>query len=770
MKRIIILSLFCLISIYSKGQLIKGTVFDKNASPMAFANVIELAEDSSFIAGTTTDTNGKFVIEKVKNGAFLKISSVGYDNYFITIKSTIGDKDLGNVVMNDSEKMLSEVVIKGIRPLFKQKDGAIVTQVKGTMLAKLNTIEELLPQLPGTIKGRTGKIEIFGKGSPIIYINNRQIRNESELERLVPSDIKDIKVITSPGEEYDASGRAVIKITTISKDDGGSLLSKSYIKQSDDFSIGQSVVLGYQHNDISITGNFGYSHDKIRAYQPSSTELTTEKKVYQYDKEQIGRTCTPELKYQLGVDYNINSHNSIGISFDGKSNTDKELRTGTLTYGINNKLTKFTIIDNHYNNKTNYQHLNAFYNVKYGKVTGDINTDYVHNGNNYTQNTSEYHKETDAIYSYSNGTGELNLFALKTDWKIALSTQTDLTCGVELGYTKNNSNLYITSARDISSDYKTEENRYAVFMGLVRRYKNLSISGGVRYEDCVYKYIDRIDNTSPFRKHYRHLFPSFKLSYNNDTWNHSLTFSSQITRPSFRQMSNASYYSNEYMYQQGNPQLVPSRTYSVKFNIGYKFFLLSMAYDFKKDHIATCFYNNGTDNIVISTFKNYNKLQTLKAYLNIHKKWGVWNPSLSLGVNQPFFKYDYRGQNINHNFASVYVVLNQILQLPNNFMLSNYIYYNTGGNQGAVKLKPYHSFDVRLQKSFLSERLVISFSAEDIFHGMKFKETELLDAFRFVQTEDYNLWNYSLNITYRINSKKTKYRGNNSLDSDIKRL
>ena len=122
--RIILMTFLWLCSIASFAQKLSGVLVDKLGQPVPFANVIELAEDSSFIAGTTTDTNGKFVIEKVKNGAFLKISSVGYDNYFITIKSTIGDKDLGNVVMNDSEKMLSEVVIKGIRPLFKQKDGA----------------------------------------------------------------------------------------------------------------------------------------------------------------------------------------------------------------------------------------------------------------------------------------------------------------------------------------------------------------------------------------------------------------------------------------------------------------------------------------------------------------------------------------------------------------------------------------------------------------------------------------------------------------------
>lgn len=53
---------------------------------------------------------------------------------------------------------------------------------------------------------------------------------------------------------------------------------------------------------------------------------------------------------------------------------------------------------------------------------------------------------------------------------------------------------------------------------------------------------------------------------------------------------------------------------------------------------------------------------------------------------------------------------------------------------------------------------------------MKFKEKEFIDSFRFTQTEDYHLWNFSLNIIYKLNTRKAIYRGNNSLNTDIKRL
>ncbi|MGP1476452.1 MAG: outer membrane beta-barrel family protein [Phocaeicola sp.] len=769
MRKIFITFIVLFLFSFVHAQKFSGTIVDKNGDPIVLANIVELTKDSLFIIGTTTNTDGLFTIDKGKDASILRISSIGYTNLFLPISSKQGDEDFGKVVMDYSDTMLSEVLIKASRPLFKQKGSSIYTQVKGTVLSKLNTMDDLLPQLPGAIKGLSGGIEIFGKGSPIIYINKRPMRLDSELERLVPSDIKDIELITSPGPEYNASGRAVIKITTINKNEGFSFLSKTNLKQSDYMSGGQNVILGYQFQKLSVAGNLGYKYNHGRLSQPASTELPIGNKLHRYDKGQWGETRTPAYNYQLSVDYDINDKNSVGLSFDGTQNTNKECRKGTLDYLVNNIPTNSAIIDNHYKNKVNYQHINTFYDGTFGRVNTTLNADYVHNENDYTQNTIENHPKLPSINTYSIGNGKQDMLAMKLEWKLSISPQTYMVWGAEIGYTNSNGYLSISSANKVNSDYKTQENKYAAFVELTKSIKDLTLSGGLRYEDYTYRYDNMIvDNT--LHKHYKHLFPSFRASFDNGSWNHTLVFSSQINRPTFRQMSNASYYGNEYMYQQGNPRLAPSKLYSMQYYAAYKFIKFSVEYTHRKDYIALNFYNNGKDNIVVSTYKNFPTMQNINAYVNLQKKWGIWSPSLSLGISQPFFKCDYRGEEKKHNKASAYMVFNQFFQLPHNYMLSSYVYYNTGGNQGAVRLTPFHSIDFGLQKSFLSNKLVISLNAKDVFHGMKFKETELLDAFYFTQTEDYHLWNYSLNITYRINSKKTKYRGKSALDSDIKRL
>ena len=67
-----------------------------------------------------------------------------------------------------------------------------------------------MKHIPGLQK-KNDVYEVFGKGSPIIYVNGRLLRDLSELDQLKSEDIKNVELITSPGARYDASVKAVIR-------------------------------------------------------------------------------------------------------------------------------------------------------------------------------------------------------------------------------------------------------------------------------------------------------------------------------------------------------------------------------------------------------------------------------------------------------------------------------------------------------------------------------------------------------------------------------
>lgn len=68
----------------------------------------------------------------------------------------------------------------------------------------LPNASDVISQLP-FVRGQDGDFKVFGNGTPIVFINGRQVQDLSELDRLMPSDIKNIKVNVTPGSKY--SGR-----------------------------------------------------------------------------------------------------------------------------------------------------------------------------------------------------------------------------------------------------------------------------------------------------------------------------------------------------------------------------------------------------------------------------------------------------------------------------------------------------------------------------------------------------------------------------------
>ena len=91
---------------------------------------------------------------------------------------------------------LGEVVVKGNRPSYKLTSEGLQTHVQGTVLSIMGTAEDVLKHIPGLQK-KNDVYEVFGKGSPIIYVNGRLLRDLSELDQLKSEDIKNVELITS---------------------------------------------------------------------------------------------------------------------------------------------------------------------------------------------------------------------------------------------------------------------------------------------------------------------------------------------------------------------------------------------------------------------------------------------------------------------------------------------------------------------------------------------------------------------------------------------
>lgn len=109
------------------------------------------------------------------------------------------------------DRMLDEVVVTQHLPLYRLDNGGLTTKVENTILSKAGTAMNVAELLPGVLKRPDGTLEVLGKGTPLIYINNREVRHLDELDRLSAENIKQVELITNPSAEYGAAVGAVLK-------------------------------------------------------------------------------------------------------------------------------------------------------------------------------------------------------------------------------------------------------------------------------------------------------------------------------------------------------------------------------------------------------------------------------------------------------------------------------------------------------------------------------------------------------------------------------
>ena len=186
----------------------KGTVIDTDGQPMAYANIALLSpQDSTLITGGVSNESGLFVIPCEQKPVLARISFVGYK----TIYKQCNNTELGTIRMQPETQTLKGVTVKGQRLLYTSTNKGLQVSIQGTPLEQFGSVSEMLPHLPLMMSDGT----IAGHGKPEIYINNKKVRGEDELERLRADEVKSVEIITQPGTEYDATVSSVIRIKTI---------------------------------------------------------------------------------------------------------------------------------------------------------------------------------------------------------------------------------------------------------------------------------------------------------------------------------------------------------------------------------------------------------------------------------------------------------------------------------------------------------------------------------------------------------------------------
>ena len=172
----------------AKAIEIRGMVMNEKNEPMPYCNVLLLTSDSTFVNGCVTKEDGSFLMMGVESIPYvLRVSYLGY----ATATQALEARNL--IQLLPDSHTLAEVTITAERPLIEASANGLKANVIGTSLAKMGTASELLSHLP-FVTGNDGNYTVLGHGSPLIYINNRKVRDMGELDRLRAAEIVSAEV------------------------------------------------------------------------------------------------------------------------------------------------------------------------------------------------------------------------------------------------------------------------------------------------------------------------------------------------------------------------------------------------------------------------------------------------------------------------------------------------------------------------------------------------------------------------------------------------
>ena len=676
---------------------------------------------------------------------------------------------------------LQEVIVKGGLPNTRLKAGAMITRIEGTPLAQSGTLGEMLIKVPG-MTGTDETPEVLGNGSPLIYINGRKMRDASELKRLHSEDIRDVEVINTPGAQYDAQVRAVVRIRTRKQQGDGLSLDVTLANEHDlRYNFERPQVksgANYRKNGVDVFGSVYYFHQDYRQYSTLWDNTLTPEKTFLQQGPYTMTWKNDQLTYTAGVNWQLSDNHSLGVRAD-------------LTHYLGG--TNQVIYDEDvYENNVQIDHLhshqtsdetkplglltNTYYNGKMGKLGIDFNFDFMTAGTDTDRENVEQSQMNDDLVHSKSGTNS-RLYATKLVLSYPLWKGT-IEAGTEMTFAKRHNTYWIDKATIANTDADIKENNVAAFAEYgcdFGKYGNASI--GLRYEHTLYDY-DDTQNQDFLHRSMDEWFPTAAYSVSLGKVQAALSYSIKTERPSFFAMNDAVTYISRYTLQAGNSQLLNERLRDLTLNLSYRWLTLTASYERTKNAITQWTYISTTqpDATLVKHVNLDKPVNTLSAYLAVTPRIGIWSLNATAGIEKQDLYIDVTGP------SGTYRVYcdkpRYTFNAFNTFTLKhgwqfdlNLMYRSCGYSYNFYN----DTYNLRLglvaQKSLLKNNaLTIRCAILDCLQRNRVNESGDLGYNQFRQCNRFSTHKLFLSLVYRLNATRSKYKGTGAGKAVIERM
>lgn len=754
------------------AQSITGKIVDEQGNAIQFANVAMLqSKDSVFVKGVVSDENGSFILNTPHQNGIVKVTCIGYRTVFLNVT----DGNLGVIVLKEESMTLGDVIVKSSLPKSKLKNGAVITTVAGSILEKTGNIYNLLDRIPN-VTTQNGKINIFGIGEPVIYINGKKVRDNTELDRLNPDEISTVEVKQNPGAQYASNVKAVIRINTKKRTkDGFGFETRTFGKNDENSRIGgyEQLNINYQKKGLE-TFTVLKIKDAESSIKQDLVQNTYVDNVWHQRNDIKGSIRNRQLYCGLGVNYQISNNSFIGASFNFNRMFNKAVSNIATTIYKDYAFTEESASDIAKPGNMSLASSNVYYMGKIGIVDINFNTDWLWDKDFSKVNTLERYQEyggdwqDKAVHTKTNTKNEL--FASKLTltlpfWKGQLSF------GGEYSNTNRNSSYDVQPMGLLDKqDNRIKEGMASVFCDYTRKFGQLRVLAGIRYENTDFNYYEEGKRIPEQSKRYGNLLPSLSLSLPVGKTQMQLSYGATIKRPSYYDMRSGIGYDNRYTYESGNPFLVSEISRNINYMVSYKWLMAEGIYTHVSDPIVmlTQSYKDNP-NIALIQNVNWKPYNRIGASLSASPKFGIWHPSLRFHFFKQWFDMETHG---GHGLDNPKITVRFDNTIDTKFCTISLLLtaQTKGDDETSYMYRNYFSSNLSIYKSFLKGKMVVFFYANDLLGTGNMHSKMYSGSMREIIHHDYSISEYSLTIRYRFNVAKKKYKGTGAGQSQKSRM
>ena len=757
----------------TQAQNLTGKVLDEKNTPLAYANVILQTADSVYLAGTTTDVEGKFTLAKHENAKLINISFVGYS----TLVKELTSNQLGNIQLYPDAQLLGEVVVKGYLPKTQAKGDAMVTTVNGTVLEKAGTAEQLLDKIPN-VTAQNGAVTVFGRGTPEIYINGRKVRNQQELDQLSSDNIKSVEVVSNPGARYDASVKAVIRIITKKvAGEGFGVDNRAVVRNQRVYgwTVFDQLNFNYRKNGFDLSGmlyggNLRGGNDQFFVIDTYLDKLWRQNLSL---PNQIFKT--KQIEALLSLNYQFNENHSMGARFNWEKTPERYRLVNQFAQTFSGNQLYEDLHSNVVGNEPEgYRKANFYYSGKVKNWSIDFNADGLWSDAENTQVAEEEilgginEAVNRSVTTFDTKKNELYAAKLVVSHPLAKG---NLSFGGEYSHNKRNTTYFNEEGVIANNQAMIKEGATSAFIEYAKAFHKVQVQLGIRYEKVGFDYYDAGKYVAEQSKDYNNVFPSINFSFPLKNVQMQLGYTSDIRRPAYQELRSNITYVNRYMYDKGNPFLMPSITHNVTLGTSYKWMNLYVGYSHIMDDITnqTVAYSEGDPTIGLLTLHNTPEYDKLVASLNFSPTVGFWTPQLGLAIQKQWYDGETPQGKEKFNKPVGTIMFRNNLSLPKGFLLGvNATWMTKGYDENIYIAENLVVLSASLYKSFLKDRLSLQINANNLL-----EQEQVVNIFSGMRTMlNKQVYHRQIDLTlrYKFNATKSKYKGTGAGESQKSRM